>query len=268
MDRYLTPFIEKDLQKKMVFLGGPRQVGKTTLAKQLLQEKKSRNYFNWDSEEHKKLIRNMEWNRQEPLVVFDELHKFHGWKNWVKGIYDTEGNRPAILVTGSARLDIFRKHGDSLMGRYHYHRLHPLSVRELSTTIPPEEGLDRIYRLGGFPEPLLSGSETEAKRWRKERMERVIREDLITLESIRNISALELLVDLLKERVGSPLSIKSLSEDLRVSPHTVKAWLGPGAHVRHIRGPALLPLPFQGHPEGIQGLFHGLRGGGGRGGAI
>lgn len=225
MERYLKSHIESDLKKKMVFLGGARQVGKTTLAKQILKETRSESYLNWDTDEHRKIILKKEWDRNSPVVVFDELHKFHRWKQWLKGIYDSEGNRPAILVTGSARLDVYRKYGDSMIGRYHYHRLHPLSVGELSEYMKPKEALDLILKFGGFPEPLLAGDEKGAKRWRKERMERVIREDLITLENIRNISAMELLVDLLKERVGSPLSIKGLSEDLQVSPHTVTSWI-------------------------------------------
>jgi len=225
MERYLKKYIQKDLERKMVFLAGPRQVGKTTLAKHILELSKSNNYLNWDTDEHKKIILKKEWDRQTSLVVFDELHKFHRWKNWIKGVYDNEGNHPAILVTGSARLDIFRKHGDSLTGRYYHYRLHPLSIKELESTLHPEEALTLMLKMGNFPYPLLTESESEAKRWRKERMEKVIHDDLISLESIRNLSAMELLVDLLRERVGSPLSIKSLSEDLHVSPHTVSAWI-------------------------------------------
>ena len=226
MKRYLEDYIIKDLEKKMVFLAGPRQVGKTTIARHILDTFNCKNYLNWDDDNHKKIILKREWLKNEKLVVFDELHKFHRWKNWLKGVYDTEGNKPSVLVTGSARLDIFRKHGDSMMGRYYHYRLHPISVKELSHSVAsPFEALNSIYNFGGFPEPLMSGSEIESKRWRKDKMDRILRDDVVTLESIRNISALELLVFLLKERVGSTLSIRSLAEDLHVSPHTIESWI-------------------------------------------
>lgn len=222
--RYLSTPISKDLEKKMVFLGGPRQCGKTTLAKHLLKASRGR-YFNWDADEDRRAILGKEWSRSDCLLVFDELHKFPKWKNWVKGVYDTTGSLHEILVTGSARLDIYRRGGDSLLGRYHYWRLHPFTLSELPPSITPEEGMARLLTVGGFPEPFLDGSETEARRWRRERFDRVLRDDIRDLEPIRDIQTLSLFVDQLRSRVGGPVVLSNIAEDLQVSPKTLKHWL-------------------------------------------
>ena len=134
--RYLTSYIQKDLTKKMVFLGGPRQVGKTTLSQSLLENYHDGHpgYFNWDSEEDRYKIRQKQWPKNQKLLVFDEIHKLKGWRNLIKGFFDTLKNTHQFLITGSARLDHFRKGGDSLLGRYHYYRLHPYSLSELGST--------------------------------------------------------------------------------------------------------------------------------------
>ncbi len=222
MERAIENSVLQDLDKKIVLLSGPRQVGKTTLSKQLLKEFE---YLNFDSVEDRKIIRESSWNRKVDLIIFDELHKKPGWKSWIKGVYDKEGVRPRLMVTGSARLDIFRKGGDSLAGRHFSYRLHPFSVAELKNEMPPEECLKRLMRLGGFPEPFLSDSEDFAKRWRSTHLDRILKEDLLELEQIRNLKLLELLTDLLSERVGSPISYSSLARDLEISPHTVKKWI-------------------------------------------
>lgn len=128
--RYLTQYIAEDLKSKMVFLGGPRQCGKTTLAKDLIKTSKDGKYFIWDNENDKKEILEHHWGEGNYLVVFDELHKFPRWKNWIKGTYDKEKDERSFLVTGSARLDLYKRGGDSLLGRYHYWRLHPFSLFE------------------------------------------------------------------------------------------------------------------------------------------
>ncbi|HNV47036.1 MAG TPA: ATP-binding protein [Spirochaetota bacterium] len=226
-ERYLLGAINADLGKKMVFIGGPRQVGKTYLSKRLLDLNASDQYLNWDSSAHRKIILGKTWDRTKALVVFDELHKYRPWKSWLKGVFDTEERPPAVLVTGSARLNVFRRGGDSMMGRYFYFRLHPFSLRELVEYCdwPPETALAALWERGGFPEPLFSESALDAARWRKSRLETIIREDALTLENVRHLASLELLVDLLRERVGSPISYKALSEDLGVSPQTVKSWI-------------------------------------------
>lgn len=223
MKRHIEDEVKTDLEQKMVLLSGPRQVGKTTLAKALYP--KNAEYFNMDSREHRLLIRKNAWRRDCDLVIFDELHKIKKWKNWLKGIYDTEGVRPRILVTGSARLDAYRKSGDSLAGRFYSYRLHPFSVAEVKGTLAPDTALEQIMRLGGFPEPFLKGNETHAKRWRRSHADRILREDLSDIASVRDIRGLETLVELLRNSVGSTISHESLSRDLQVSPHTVKHWI-------------------------------------------
>jgi predicted AAA+ superfamily ATPase len=224
MRRYLEDAVKEDLGKKIVLVSGPRQVGKTTMARQLIDPHV---YLNFDSGPDREMIRRLEWSRRTRLVIFDELHKMKKWKSWLKGVYDTEGIPPAILVTGSARLDLLRKGGDSMAGRFFSHRLHPISVREACECLKeaPPEAAERLLRLGGFPEPYLGGDEGAARRWRKMHIDTIIRQDLLDLESIRDIKSVEILIDLLRTRVGSSTSTNSLSEDLQVSPHTVRHWL-------------------------------------------
>jgi len=214
--RYLTAQIRRDLEKKMVFVGGPRQVGKTVIAKTLTQA----GYLNWDTAEHRERILRRELPRT-PLWVFDELHKYRGWRNYLKGLYD--GGRKHILVTGSARLDYYRFGGDSLQGRYHYLRLHPLSAAELNLRYAAD--WRQLLALGGFPEPFLSGSATEAKRWSREYRSRLVREDLADLERVTDLGGLELLLLRLPELVGAPLSVNALREDLRLGYKTAAKWL-------------------------------------------
>jgi len=165
------------------------------------------------------------WLEDDPLLVFDELHKRPRWKSWLKGVYDVSGDRHAILVTGSARLDLYRRGGDSLLGRYHYWRLHPFTLDEPVSGMTATEAFDRLLRVGGFPEPFLDGDERAARRWRRERFDRVIREDIRDISSVRDISSLSLLLDLLRRRVGSLIVTANLARDLEVSPKTVKSWL-------------------------------------------
>jgi hypothetical protein len=226
MLRYLQKYILQDLTNKMVFVGGPRQVGKTTLSRALLSHYEiPGQYFNWDNDEERKAILQKHWRQDSPLIIFDELHKYSRWKQWIKGVYDVKPAGQQYLVTGSARLDTYKKGGDSLLGRYHYWRLHPLTLDELPADITPEEGLQRLLTLGGFPEPFLQADEREARRWRRERFDRVLREDIRDLEDIRNIQLLQLFVDALRERAGSLITLSNLATDLQISPKTAKTWL-------------------------------------------
>jgi predicted AAA+ superfamily ATPase len=224
MKRYLEKPIIRDLKEKIVLLSGPRQVGKTTLSRQLLS---SHVYLNHDSPRDRNIIYSQEWDRQASLIVFDELHKMKKWKSTIKGIYDTEGIPPMLLVTGSARLDYYRRGGDSLAGRYFSYRLHPLSLNEVCRRgdTSAEPALDTLLHLGGFPEPFLRGSADFARRWRRTHTDVIIRQDLLDMERVRDIKSIEILLDLLKTRVASPVSYSSLAGDLQVSPHTVKHWL-------------------------------------------
>jgi len=224
--RYCESFIFQDLTKKMVFLGGPRQVGKTTLSKALCHNQFSDGvYFNWDNDEDRRAVLHKQWLKESSLIIFDELHKYPHWKQWIKGIYDTKPDNQEYLVTGSARLDVYRRGGDSLMGRYHYWRLHPLTLDELPSTISAKEGYQRLLTLGGFPEPFLAADEREARRWRRERFDKILREDIRDLESIRNIQLLSLFIDALRERVGGMITLANIAEDLQISPKTAKSWL-------------------------------------------
>lgn len=226
--RYLRSAIDEALRNgKMVFIGGPRQVGKTTLALDLLGAGATEQhpaYFNWDDPRDARRLRRVELPPGEPLLVFDELHKYARWRNLLKGIYDTEKSLRRIVVTGSARLDYYRKGGDSLANRYRYFRLHPFSLRELSGE-PTAADLERLLRFSGFPEPLFEADETEHRLWQRDRLARVVREDLRDLERVREISLVEELVDLLPERVGSPLSVANLRQDLAIDHKTAERWL-------------------------------------------
>lgn len=205
----------------MVFVGGPRQVGKTAMAKHLLKNNRQ-SYLNWDIAADREAILKCELP-PSPMWVFDELHKYKQWRNYIKGIYDQYGDEKKILVTGSARLDYYRHGGDSLQGWYHYLRLNPLSAAELK--IQTIDDLQILLTLGGFPEPFFSSSKLEAKRWSREYRERLIQEDLLSLEHVRDVGTLELLMMRLPGLVGSPLSINSLREDLQVSHKTVANWI-------------------------------------------
>ena len=221
IERALSPVVVADLRDKMVLLSGPRQSGKTTLARTILaraHRAHAARYLNWDDDEARTRILNREFPHRG-LVVFDELHKYSRWRNLVKGLYDQHRTTLRILVTGSARLDLYRRGGDSLQGRYHHLRLHPLSLKEANCSIHD------LLRLGPFPEPLLSGSERSARRWSREYRSRLVREDVANLERVNELGAMELLSVRLPSLVGSPLSINAVREDLQVAHKTVARWL-------------------------------------------
>lgn len=222
--RIYFKFIKKDLEKKMVFIGGPRQVGKTTLATSLLKKFHDAHpaYLNWDNEFSRNLIQKGEWPKDQPLIIFDEIHKRKGWQSFVKGIWDTWKKTQRFIITGSARLDVFRKGGDSMMGRYHYYRIHPFTLPELGITA---SNLKILFQFGGFPEPLLSQDETELRRWHLQRISKLVRIDLRDLENISDLDKVELLAEALASKVGNPLSYKSLAEDLGASDKTIKRWV-------------------------------------------
>ena len=203
--RYLTAAVRADLARKMVFVAGPRQVGKTTLARGLLRGRAG--YLNWDVAADRERILRREFPAA-PLWVFDEIHKYRSWRGLLKGLYDDRRARQRILVTGSARLDLYRYGGDSLQGRYHLLRLHPLSAGELG--LRTRQDLEGLLRLGGFPEPFFGGSETQARRWSREYRTRLVRDEVVDLERVQDLGNLELLVLRLPDLVGSPLSINAL----------------------------------------------------------
>ena len=218
--RYLRLQVLKDLQRKMVFVAGPRQVGKTTLATALPGGRKG--YLNWDVADHRSRILAGELPAQD-LWVFDEIHKYRRWRTWLKGVFDGRPDEQRILVTGSARLDAYRRSDDSLQGRYHLLRLHPFSVAELR--IRQADDFETLLRLGGFPEPFLGGSEVEARRWSRQYRDLLAREEITSLERVDDLGRLELLMMRLPELVGSLLSVNALREDLEVSHKTAERWI-------------------------------------------
>ncbi len=225
MKRYLESYVLKDLREKVVLVTGPRQVGKTTLSQALVEDF---DYLNFDNPDDRMAVLDRSWDRAKQLVIFDELHKLKNWKSWLKGIYDTEKRPPFLLVTGSARLDTYRKVGDSLAGRFFQFGLHPLDLKEIRHAMDPadlEAALDQLLLIGGFPEPYLKGSQRYYRRWKRSHLDIILRQDLIDLENVRQITVIETLIQLLRRRVGSPVSFSSLARDLQVSDKTVKRWL-------------------------------------------
>jgi predicted AAA+ superfamily ATPase len=218
--RYLEAQVRKDLRRKMVFVAGPRQVGKTTLARALPGAAKG--YLNWDVPADRDRILRGELP-VSALWVFDEIHKYRSWRGLLKGLYDRRRPAQQILVTGSARLEFYRYGGDSLQGRYHLLRLHPFSAAELGLTTPAQ--LIDLLRLGGFPEPFFLGTETEARRWSREYRNRLVREEIVDLERVQDLGRLEQLMIRLPGLVGAPLSLNALREDLQVSHKTVASWM-------------------------------------------
>ncbi len=241
VERYLSEPVLTDLaDNEMVFLGGPRQVGKTTLAKDILAPHFNNPcILNWDSRTDRRKIINAAWPGGTDLVVIDEFHKYRKWKSHMKGIYDTQKEKHRFVLTGSARMDVFRRGGDSLQGRYHYFRLHPFSLPELEhlkNAFEPltELGIPRnastsslasIEHFGGFPEPFFRQNERFLRRWHNEKIERMFTEDIQSIEIVRDLGSMRLLADLLPGKVGSLLSTNALREDLDVSFKAVAHWL-------------------------------------------
>lgn len=205
LDRYLSMQVEADLENKMVFVGGPLQVGKTTLSLSFLDPPTSRNpaYLNWDDATVRRSLLRGELLGNKNLVVLDEMHKHSRWRNLVKGFYDTRRDEVSFLITGSARLDHYRKGGDSLQGRYHYYRLHPFSLCEMNSN-PTNSDVDMLLKFGGFPEPLLSNNTRVWRRWQRERLSRVVYEDLRDLENILQIDLIEVLLEALPDVLVLP----------------------------------------------------------------
>jgi len=249
---YISTWKELSADKSMVFLAGPRQSGKTTLARIIAQSYTNSLYFNWDIPSHRtQLIENPLFfesversDSSRPLIVFDEIHKYKDWKNYLKGVYDQFDTDYQFLVSGSGRLDIYQKSGDSLAGRYLLFHLWPFTIAELCGSnlsleaflnSPLHISMDRrdelreiwqqLSDLSGFPEPFLSGRMSAYRRWSNTYSRQLIREDIRDLTGIKSMGYLETLYMLLSSKIGSPLSIPSLAGDLRVSYNSVRNWL-------------------------------------------
>ena len=249
---YLKIWQELARDKSMVFLVGPRQVGKTTLAKIISRSFSNNLYFNWDIPRDKaRLMENptffQEIKRRDPsmpLIIFDEIHKYKDWKNYLKGVYDEFYDRYQFLVSGSGRLDIYQKGGDSLAGRYLLFHLWPFTIAELgkrNLTIDDfleyplqismegsenlKEKWARLSTLSGFPEPYLANRRATYRRWSNTYSNQLIREDIRDLTGIKSVADMETLYSLLPSKVGAPLSVPSLAIDLKASYNSVRSWL-------------------------------------------
>ena len=245
VDTIITEF------NKMAFVSGPRQVGKTTLAQHYQRGFDQSLYLNWDTLPHQKRILTdptfLENENREPdqpfLVVLDEIHKYARWKNYLKGTYDQYKDEFNFLVTGSGRLDLFKKGGDSLLGRYFSVLLLPLSIGELSGELngfdafkqglnsPPTDSPERrsafgqLFRFSGFPEPFSRGRMDFYNLWFAERKRLLVREDIRDTSAIRNISLLDHLAHLIPHRVGNPLSINALRQEVGIAFETARDWI-------------------------------------------
>lgn len=231
-------------QRQMAFVSGPRQVGKTTTCRGLSQA-----CLNWDNSDHRRIIvqgpqavaAEFGLDRlaaKTPVVMFDELHKYRRWKAFLKGFFDTYSDRAKVLVTGSSRLDVYRRGGDSLMGRYFLYRMHPFTVAEIAAqdlpdlkrvVRPPgpiaERDFAALWEHGGYPEPFLKRDARFTRRWAGLRQQQLLREDLRDLTQIHEIAQIEVLVNLLRERSGGQLVYSNLAGEVQVSVDTIRRWV-------------------------------------------
>lgn len=210
--KQIEPII-KDLEKKIVFIIGPRRVGKTWLSVEIGKRFNNTTYLNYDSFEDRQIIEEQAWLSSTELLILDELHKMPGWKNYLKGLFDTKPENIKILVTGSARLDTFRQTGDSLAGRFFTHRLLPFSISELKDDLMSDD-IDRFIERSGFPEPFLADSNTDAKRWRNQYVDGLIRTDILDFEKVDDLKKMQTIFELLRRKVGSPVSYTSIARDV------------------------------------------------------
>lgn len=249
MKRVYEKVIEEHLAKnrQMGFISGSRQVGKTTTSLEASSENPLHYYFNWDNDDHRALI--IEGPKAVariakldqilptlPILVFDEIHKYRNWKRFLKGFFDTYEKKCRILVTGSARLDIYKRGGDSLMGRYFLYRLHPLTIREIVDPQVPLDELQKprkiddadyeaLLKFGGFPEPYLKRNTSFFNRWKRLRFEQLFREDLRDLSQVQEISQMQLLAEILQEEASHSLNYSVLAGKIKVSSPTLQRWI-------------------------------------------
>lgn len=238
-----------EAHRQMVFVMGPRQSGKTTVAQSIVDHQKEAKYLSWDNTDDRELILQgptaiadslslSSLKDSKPIICFDEIHKYAHWRDFLKGFYDSYPDQSRILVTGSAKLDVFSRGGDSLMGRYFPFRFHPLSIAELvnkqfSTEIdilpkPKRVGDDvfqALWKFGGYPDPFLKQSDAFHRRWQKLRGQQLFQEDIRDLTRIQDIGRLELLAEYMKQNASKQVTYSNLAKQLRITDKTVREWL-------------------------------------------
>ena len=249
MKRVYTAVIKNHFEnyQQMIFLVGPRQAGKTTVSLMAKEITGQFAYLNWDNLDHRKIILDGvnsvavfsgldRMTKKMPILVFDEIHKYGKWKTFLKGFFDTYKGRVKIIVTGSSRLDVYKKGGDSLMGRYFSYRLHQLSIAELGRVDALENGInkpfqiknkkfERLFKNGGFPEPFIKNDVRFLNKWKRLRQEQLIREDIRDLSRIQELGQVELLAETLKHQAGQLTNYSSLANKINVSPDTIRRWI-------------------------------------------
>ncbi len=250
MQRIYEKIVEEHLKKErqMVFLVGPRQVGKTTTSLEVSNENPKHFYLTWDIQNDQRLIREGAdavavangldiYSQSIPVIVFDELHKYRKWKPFIKGFFDKYSKKVRIIVTGSARLDVYKAGGDSLMGRYFLYRLHPLSIGEIVNPNPRDTEIGKeaieisdgdfqsLFEFGGFPEPFTRRERSFYTRWKKLRFHQLFKEDIRELTKIQELGEIELLAKLLQAQAASLTSYTNLANKVNVSVDTIKRWI-------------------------------------------
>jgi len=233
--------------QQMIFLAGPRQAGKTTVSLMNKEPDSQLAYLNWDNVDHRKIILGGvnsvaafsgldKLSSGIPIVIFDEIHKYGKWKTFLKGFFDTYKGKVSVIVTGSSRLDVYKKGGDSLMGRYFSYRLHQLSLGELGRIDISENEInepfqskdkdfENLFKNGGFPEPFIKNDPKFLNRWRSLRQEQLIREDVRDLSRIQELGQIELLAEILKHQAGQLTNYSNLANKINVSSDTVRRWI-------------------------------------------
>ena len=249
MKRVYTSIIKEHFERhqQMIFLTGPRQSGKTTVSLMAKEFSNQFSYLNWDNLDHRKIILEgvnsvadfvglNKLTSDTPIVVFDEIHKYGKWKTFLKGFFDKYKGKAKIIVTGSSRLDVYKKGGDSLMGRYFPYRLHQLSLAELGRVVlsgkeisepfqSKSHDFEKLLKNGGFPEPFIKNDSKFLNRWKPLRQEQLIKEDIRDLSRIQELGQIELLAEILKHQSGQLCNYSKLANKVNVSSDTIRRWI-------------------------------------------